>query len=80
MHLYDVLEMVCRKRKLDPKDYIFKIADTNNVINLEKTVENIGNSQELALVQKQSSGSTSMNNESPSSPTSKSFKILTYIF
>ncbi|RIA85683.1 stress-activated map kinase interacting protein 1-domain-containing protein [Glomus cerebriforme] len=60
MHFYDVLEIVCRKRKLDPKDYTFKIADTNTYLDLEKIVESIGNSQELALVKKQSP---------PSSPT-----------
>ncbi|CAG8551389.1 7299_t:CDS:2, partial [Funneliformis caledonium] len=69
MHFYEVLEMVCRKRKLDPKDYTFKIADTNNYINLEKTVESIGNSQELSLVPKQSVSSSSNTAESPTSPT-----------
>ena len=62
MHFYDVLEMVCRKRKLEPKDYTFKIADTNTYLDLEKTVESIESSQELALVKKPSP---------PSSPTSK---------
>ncbi|CAI2168221.1 6871_t:CDS:2 [Funneliformis geosporum] len=75
MHFYDVLEMVCRKRKLDPKDYTFKIADTNNYINLEKTVESIGNSQELSLVQKQSSNSSSNTVESPTSPTRSKRRI-----
>lgn len=62
-HFYSVLDMVCRKRKLEPKDYTFKIADTNTYLDLEKTVESVGNSQELALVKKPSP---------PSSPTSKS--------
>jgi hypothetical protein len=61
-HFYSVLDIVCRKRKVEPKDYTFKIADTNTYLDLEKTVESVGNSQELALVKKQSP---------PSSPTSK---------
>ncbi|PKC58378.1 SIN1-domain-containing protein, partial [Rhizophagus irregularis] len=59
-HFYSVLDMVCRKRKLEPKDYTFKIADTSTYLDLEKTVESVGNSQELALVKKPSP---------PSSPT-----------
>jgi target of rapamycin complex 2 subunit MAPKAP1 len=66
MHFYDVLEMICRKRKLEPKDYTFKFADTNTYLDLENTVESIENSQELALVKKLSP---------PSSPTSKSLNI-----
>ena len=61
-HFYEVLDTVCRKKKLEPREYTFKIADTATYVDLEKTVESIGNSQELALVKKQSP---------PSSPTSK---------
>ncbi|CAG8558597.1 9543_t:CDS:2, partial [Ambispora leptoticha] len=50
--LYDVLENVCRKRKLDSKEHTFKSIDKNNFLDLEKTVESLGVNPELALVKK----------------------------
>src|SRR5947199_1688129 len=50
MHFYEVLDIICQKRKLDSKNYALKIADTNTFINLESTVETVGNAQDLTLV------------------------------
>ncbi|CAG8546454.1 9399_t:CDS:2 [Ambispora gerdemannii] len=50
--LYDVLENVCRKRKLDSKEYTFKSIDKNHFLDLEKTIDSLGVNPELALVKK----------------------------
>ncbi|CAG8496978.1 1415_t:CDS:2, partial [Cetraspora pellucida] len=63
-----VLESVCRKCKLDNNKYTLKIADTEKYINMEKSVESIGNSKELALVEKPTNG-TSTSEAPPPSPT-----------
>ncbi|CAG8811167.1 2158_t:CDS:2, partial [Racocetra persica] len=65
----DVLESICRKRKLDINKYTLKIADTDKYINMEKTVESIGNAKELALVEKSTNGTSTAPEVTPPSPT-----------
>ncbi|CAH1759309.1 22504_t:CDS:2 [Entrophospora sp. SA101] len=66
MHFYEVLDVVCQKRKLDSKDYTFKIADSNIFINLENTVDTVGNEQDLVLVPRVTTPTTG---DMPPSPT-----------
>ncbi|KAG9303390.1 hypothetical protein G9A89_013716 [Geosiphon pyriformis] len=54
--LYDVLENVCRKRKLASKEYTFKGTEKNLYLDLEKTVDSLGVNPELALVKKPPNG------------------------
>ncbi|CAG8473488.1 16_t:CDS:2 [Acaulospora colombiana] len=70
MPFQEVLEMICRKRKLDSNKYTFKIADTEKYINLEKAVESVGNANELALVERPLNATASMIPDVPPSPTS----------
>ena len=65
-HLSDVLESVCRKRKLDSKEYTFKMAEENVFLELDKTVESVGNA-EIALVKKPSERSNSVDSTSSNS-------------
>ncbi|CAG8634092.1 13126_t:CDS:2, partial [Acaulospora morrowiae] len=67
MPFQEVLETICRKRKLDSSKYTFKIADTEKYINLGKTVESVGNANELALVEKPPNAILT---DTPPSPTS----------
>ncbi|CAG8570556.1 10827_t:CDS:10, partial [Paraglomus occultum] len=65
-HLSDVLEGVCRKRKLDSKEYTFKMAEENVFLELDKTVESVGNA-EIALVKKPNERSNSVDSTSGNS-------------
>ncbi|CAG8450719.1 1502_t:CDS:2, partial [Scutellospora calospora] len=69
MPFQNVLETVCRKRKLDSNKYTLKIADTDKYINMEKTVESVGNAKELALIEKPANGTSIVSDVPPSSPT-----------
>lgn len=63
MFVGDVLEMVCRKRKLDPNLYILKIADKDVVVPLDRTMESLHEVHEMTLTKKSettSSGSGSV--------------------
>ena len=62
----DVLESVCRKRKLDSKEYTFKMAEENVFLELDKTVESVGNA-EIALVKKPNERSNSVDSTSGNS-------------
>ncbi|RHZ47334.1 hypothetical protein Glove_585g44 [Diversispora epigaea] len=72
MPFREVLEIICRKRKLESNKYTLKIADTDKYIDLEKTVESEGNANELALVEKPINGTTT--DVPPQSPTKRSLK------
>jgi hypothetical protein len=58
-HLSYVLEGVCKKRKLDSKEYTFMMAEENTFLDLDKTVESVGNA-EIVLVKKSNERSNSM--------------------
>ncbi|RCH90029.1 hypothetical protein CU098_007328, partial [Rhizopus stolonifer] len=53
MFIGDVLELVSRKRKLDPNEYMLTIADTNVIVPNDTTVENMNGITDLALVKKE---------------------------
>ena len=53
MLLADVLQLCCKKRKIDPNDYTLKMADTKTDIPLDRTLESLGIS-ELCLLKKSS--------------------------
>lgn len=52
MFLGDVLELVCRKRKLDPNLYMLKFPENNAIVPLDSTVENLHGVQEMTLAKK----------------------------
>lgn len=52
MFIGDVLELVSRKRKLDPDEYMLTIADTNVVVPNDTTVESMREVTELCLIRK----------------------------
>ncbi|KAF0552014.1 SIN1-domain-containing protein [Gigaspora margarita] len=72
----NVLETVCRKRKLDSNKYTLKIADTDKYINMDNTVENVGSAKELALVEKPANGTSTASDVTPPSPTTTKDKCL----
>ncbi|OZJ05974.1 hypothetical protein BZG36_01213 [Bifiguratus adelaidae] len=55
MFVGDVLELVCRKRKLDPNVYMLVYASTNQVVSENATVESLklDATQELSLVRRE---------------------------
>ncbi|KAJ3078820.1 hypothetical protein HK102_004220, partial [Quaeritorhiza haematococci] len=50
-----VFEEICRKKKMDPKDYVFKKADTKTDVPLDKTLEQLGET-EFCVLKKHSGG------------------------
>lgn len=52
MFIGDVLELVSRKRKLDPDEYMLTINDTNVVVPNDTTVESMRAITELCLIRK----------------------------
>lgn len=52
MFIGDVLELVCRKRKLDPDEHMLTIADSNLVVPNDLTVEDMRKITELCLIRK----------------------------
>ncbi|CEI91078.1 hypothetical protein RMCBS344292_05381 [Rhizopus microsporus] len=53
MFIGDVLELVCRKRKLDANGYMLTIADTNVIVPNDTTVESMKEITDLTLVKKE---------------------------
>jgi hypothetical protein len=51
MLLADVLELCCKKRKIDPSDYTLKMADTKTNIPLDKTLDSLA-LKEICLLKK----------------------------
>ncbi|ORX47700.1 SIN1-domain-containing protein [Hesseltinella vesiculosa] len=54
MFVGDVLELVSRKRKLDPNEYILTLPDSNLVVSNDTTVESLKSVEELTLTKKTS--------------------------
>lgn len=52
MFIGDVLELVSRKRKLDPDEYMLTIADTNVIVPNDTTVDSMNDVTELCLMKK----------------------------
>ncbi|KAI9481432.1 MAG: stress-activated map kinase interacting protein 1-domain-containing protein [Benjaminiella poitrasii] len=52
MFIGDVLELVCRKRKLNSNEYMLTIADTNVIVPNDTTVESMKGITDLALTKK----------------------------
>lgn len=52
MFMGDVLELVCRKRKLDTNEYILTFADYNMIVPNDTTVESLSGIIDLCLVKK----------------------------
>ncbi|CAO3624460.1 unnamed protein product [Cunninghamella echinulata] len=52
MFIGDVLELVSRKRKLDPNDYMLTMSDSNLVVRNDTAVEDLKDVDELALRKK----------------------------
>ena len=52
MFIGDVLELVCRKRKLDPNGYMLTIADSNLIVSNDTTVESMKGITDLTLIKK----------------------------
>jgi hypothetical protein len=54
MYLQEALDLVCRKRKLDPRDYALVLKDNiiNILIPLDRTVASLQGKRELLLVKK----------------------------
>lgn len=53
MYIADVLDLICRRRNLDSKDWVLTIPDKNNIfVPLDRTVESLEGVQELSLVKR----------------------------
>ncbi|KAI9323844.1 stress-activated map kinase interacting protein 1-domain-containing protein [Dichotomocladium elegans] len=52
MFIGDVLELISRKRKLDPDEYMLTIADSNMIVSNDTPVDSMGGVTELCLVRK----------------------------
>ena len=52
MYMQDALELVCRKRKLDPKDYALLLGDMSILIPLDRTVASLQGNRELVIVKR----------------------------
>ncbi|KAI9265047.1 stress-activated map kinase interacting protein 1-domain-containing protein [Phascolomyces articulosus] len=52
MFIGDVLELLSRKRKLDPDEHMLTIADTNVIVPNDTTVDSMGGVTELCLMKK----------------------------
>ncbi|KAI8137179.1 stress-activated map kinase interacting protein 1-domain-containing protein [Fennellomyces sp. T-0311] len=52
MFIGDVLELVSRKRKLDPDEHMLMIADSNVIVPNDTTVDSMGGVTELCLMRK----------------------------
>jgi hypothetical protein len=59
MFMGDVLELVCRKRKLDTNEYILTFADFNMIVPNDTTVESLNGIVDLCLIKK--SAATGLN-------------------
>lgn len=51
-YLADVLDMVCKKRKLVTKEWALKVADRDIVVPLDRTVESLQDAKNLTLVKR----------------------------
>lgn len=51
-YLAEVLDLACKKRQLDKANHVLKIPNSGTVVLLDRTVESIGNIQELELVRR----------------------------
>ncbi|KAI0043578.1 hypothetical protein FA95DRAFT_1524028 [Auriscalpium vulgare] len=52
MYMQEALEMVCRKRKLPPKDYALLLGDMSILIPLDRTVASLQGKSDLMLVKR----------------------------
>ena len=52
MLLSDVHELVCRKRKIDPKDYVLRMPDMKTDVPLDQSLESLQGVSELCLLKK----------------------------
>ncbi|KAI9276030.1 stress-activated map kinase interacting protein 1-domain-containing protein [Sporodiniella umbellata] len=78
MFIGDVLELVSRKRKLDPNEYMLTIADTNVIVPNDTTVENMKGITDLALVKKERAMSIPTSNHLWRSPMKRKKDELNY--
>ncbi|KAM3588662.1 Component of a membrane-bound complex containing the Tor2p kinase [Umbelopsis sp. WA50703] len=60
MFMGDVLELVCRKRKLDTNEYILTFADYNMIVPNDTTVESLSGIIDLCLVKKSAAAASHM--------------------
>lgn len=52
MYMQEVLEAVCRKRKLDPDGYALAVKDTGILVLLDRTVASLEGNSDLVLVKR----------------------------
>lgn len=52
MYMQEALELVCRKRKLDPKDYALLLGNMSLLIPLDRTVASLEGKRELVIVKR----------------------------
>jgi target of rapamycin complex 2 subunit MAPKAP1 len=52
MYMQDALEMVCRKRRLQVKEYALLLADMSILIPLDRTVASLQGKSDLMLVKR----------------------------
>src|ERR1700684_927162 len=52
MYLQEALELVCRKRRMDPKDYALLLGDMSLLIPLDRTVASLQGKRELVLIKR----------------------------
>jgi hypothetical protein len=50
--MQEALELVCRKRKLDPRDYALLLGDMSILIPLDRTVASLQGKRELVIVKR----------------------------
>ena len=50
--MQEVLEAVCRKRKLDPDGYALAVKDTGILVLLDRTVASLEGNSDLVLVKR----------------------------
>src|ERR1700733_15110652 len=52
MYMQEALEMVCRKRRLQPKEYALLLSDMSILIPLDRTVASLQGESDLRLVKR----------------------------
>lgn len=52
MYMQEALEMVCRKRRFNPKDYALLLGDMSILIPLDRTVASLQGKRDLVLIKK----------------------------
>jgi hypothetical protein len=52
MYMQEALEMVCRKRRLQPKEYVLLLSDMSILIPLDRTVASLQGESDLRLVKR----------------------------